>query len=104
MADPQTLEQLLHQTRDRQLVLRELQAVTLAEIAFLSSDPQQKLEQMLGQEEGMAINTVGELSPDDDTVRQILSEMDSFRDGIFDLARAALGRMMRTREADPPAS
>lgn len=94
---------LLHQTMAREVVLRELQGVMLAEIAMLSSDPVAKLELMLGSEEGASMESLGKMDLDNPVTRMILTEMDTYRDQIFEFARKVLARLMATRQSGPQA-
>lgn len=92
-------QDLVRQALARQIVLKELQAVTLAEIAMLSDDPVARLDQILGHEEGASMNAASRVNLDHPSVRLVVEEMDSFRASLFDLSRKALTRMLQTRSA-----
>jgi hypothetical protein len=92
-------QDLLRQALARQVVLKELQAAALAELAMLSDDPVARLEQILGHEEGASMNAAGHVDLDHPAVRLVVEEMESFRASLFDLSRKALSRMLQTRSA-----
>lgn len=95
MADPQKLEQMLYEARDRQIVLREIQAVLLAELALLSPDASAKLEGMLAQAEAAFFAAYKNIDLTKPHARAIAAGIEKSRDEIFEQAREALRRLQK---------
>lgn len=93
MADPQKLEQMLYETRDQQIVLREIQAVLLAELALLAPNASVKLERMLAQAEAAFFAAYENIDMTKPHNRSVAAGIERSRDQIFAQAREALVRL-----------